>query len=339
MSIFGALMRAGISSDGRNVNVLDGNLTALNVGGVRGYRYYVDPTSGSDSYNGRKPERAFATLKAAYDACTSGRGDTIEVFAPGTTAAGYTSYLHAALDWTKHGITVIGQGAPTLYNQRARVQSDAGHLDLAYMIDVQGDNNAFYNLSILNRGTNAAAVGGLKVTGDGNYFYNVHVVGGGHGTPGSVATANSLTLGGNENTFMFCRFGDDSFSRVGTNAMGEIVLAGSASHGQRNRFYWCETLAQVTSGQTAYGAVKGADASCITGNLYFYGCLFQAYMTGTVSNVTSWFIGTAPTNGFIILDKCARIGFGSWDSAAANDRVFACGATDGATAGLATVAS
>jgi len=342
MSIFGALMRAGMSSDGRNVDVFNGNLTALNIGGVRGYRYYVDPTSGSDSYSGTKPNKAFATLTAAYEACVSGRGDVIEVFAPGTTSAGCTTYLTDSLDWTKHGITVIGHSAPGFFAHRARVANKGTTAeDLAYLIDVQGNNNAFYNISITNYGTNAAAVGGLKVTGDRNYFERCHILGGGHGTPGSLAEANSLELGGNENTFMFCRFGTDTFSRVGTNAMGEILLKGNASAGtgNRNRFYFCETLAQVTSGQTAYGAVKGATSDCIQTNLYFYGCIFQAFMLGAISNVASWFIGTAPNNGFIIVDKCGRIGFGSWDAATGNDRVYVIGATDGATAGLATVAS
>ncbi len=333
-------MRAGIQSDGRNVDVFNGNMTALNVSGIRGYHFYVDPTSGSDDYSGKTPNKAFATLNAAYEACTSGRGDVIDVFAPGTTAAGCTTYLHAALDWTKHGITVIGRGSPVFFAQRARVANHSGHLDLAYLIDVQGSNNAFYNLSITNYGTNAAALGGLKVSGDRNYFERCHILGGGHGTPGQLAGANSLDLIGSENLFMFCRFGTDTFSRVGTNAMGEILLNGTqAGTGNRNRFYWCETLAQVTSGQTAYGAVKGDHADCIQTNVYFYGCIFQAFMLGAISNVASVFIGTAPNNGFIIFDKCGRIGFGSWDAATGNDRVYAIGATDGATAGLATVAS
>lgn len=90
---------------------------------IRGRVYYVDPTSGLDTNNGFSPSTAFASLQKAYEACVSGRGDTIIVFSAGTTTAGTTSYLSHPLNWTKSGITVIGLASNCGRESRARISN------------------------------------------------------------------------------------------------------------------------------------------------------------------------------------------------------------------------
>ena len=88
---------------------------------IRGTWYFVDPTTGSATNSGKLKSAAFATLKTAYDACTSGAGDGICVVARGTgTASQTTSYLKAPLAWSKYSITVYGL-ADEAYFGRARI--------------------------------------------------------------------------------------------------------------------------------------------------------------------------------------------------------------------------
>jgi hypothetical protein len=340
MSWRGNMIRAGILSNGRDVDILNGDVFGNNLVGRQGSVYYVDPTNGSDEYNGLRPDRALATISEAYSKCISGAGDLIVVFAAGTTAAGTTSYLSAVLDWTKHGITVIGMGAPTRMGQRSRIANASTATSLAYLIDVQGNNNSFYNLHLFNGGSNAAAIGGLKVSGDRNYFESLHVVGAGHATPSALVGSRSLELIGSENTFVECTFGTDTVNRVGDVANCEILLNGTGSNGARNRFIKCETLAQVTTTNTAHGAVKGEGGDCITRTIVFDDCLFHAYREGVVAIAASWFIGTAPNNGLLIVKDCVIVGYAAWDAATGNDRVYvACGAAEATTGGKAVIAS
>ncbi len=47
--------------------------------GAFGTTFFVDGDNGSDAKNGKSPSAAFATIQAAIDACTSGKGDVIIV--------------------------------------------------------------------------------------------------------------------------------------------------------------------------------------------------------------------------------------------------------------------
>lgn len=88
---------------------------------IAGCWYFVDPTSGSASNDGLTPSSAFANIRDAYNACTSGAGDGIAVFSRGTTSAATTSYLKYPLAWAKSGIYVYGVAAPTRVGGRARI--------------------------------------------------------------------------------------------------------------------------------------------------------------------------------------------------------------------------
>lgn len=71
-----------------------------------GQHFYVDPVSGSDSYNGRSPDKAKQTLDAAIGLCTAYRGDVIWVKKG-------TQTVTSAVEFDVHGITVI---AESLFN-------------------------------------------------------------------------------------------------------------------------------------------------------------------------------------------------------------------------------
>jgi len=88
---------------------------------IRGQWFVVDPYMVTDTDN--LIEGAVANLQTAYGLCVSGRGDGILVLSGGTSAEVTTSYLKSPLTWSKHGITVIGIGAPVRTYQRARIEN------------------------------------------------------------------------------------------------------------------------------------------------------------------------------------------------------------------------
>jgi hypothetical protein len=86
---------------------------------IRGQWYYVDPTSGADTSDGRTVDTALANLDEAYSRASD--GDGIALLSYGATSAATTSYLKQELPWTKNGITVFGIAAPVAMFSRARV--------------------------------------------------------------------------------------------------------------------------------------------------------------------------------------------------------------------------
>ena len=296
---------------------------------IKGTLFFVDPANGSALNDGKSPDAAFATIKTAYDACTSGAGDGIALISQGTTTAGCTSYLTAALDWTKWGITVFGVCAPTRFSQRARVSTAA--VNLAYLIDVQGSNNSFYNISIYNGGTTGA--GGVIVSGDRNYFENVHFMGGmGMTTP----TVNDYSLklkGADENTFVNCVVGSDTFNK-GDIAGAELHIDDGC---MRNRFENCEFLVYTSAG-TTMGLIKLIGSDAITRTHIFSNCFFHVYRDGNVTAEVNVVIGDEPNNGFIIFKDCMAHGFEDWAPAATARVYVASGAVSAEGGGITIVA-
>jgi len=86
---------------------------------IRGEWFFVDPTSGADTAEGRTIETAMKGLAAAYDKVSD--GDGIALLSYGATSAATSSYLTQELAWAKNGITVVGIAAPVAMFSRARV--------------------------------------------------------------------------------------------------------------------------------------------------------------------------------------------------------------------------
>ena len=322
-----------------NANITKLRVRDLDVWGTsniallgQGTTFYVDPTNGAATNGGLSKDDAVASIETAYGLCTSGAGDNIIVYSAGTTSAGTTSYLTAAITWSKHGITVIGMAAPTRMGGRARVASASTATALAVLITVSGNNNAFYNIHVGNYGSDAAALGCVKVTGARNYFENCHLLGGGHATPAAETGMYSLWLAAAaENTFVGCTFGADTITRAAAN--GELVLSSQCI---RNRFYGCEIISNsVTAGK---GAINLSGASAINTHHIFENCAFTNYAPNSAATaLTTVIIGTGPASGHILLRNCWQSGWAAWD--ATTDRVYvAGGTTENAAGGLAVAA-
>ena len=283
---------------------------------IHGTWFFVDPTDGSNSKNGRTRATAVADLPTAYGKCTTGRGDGICHISRGITTAGCSSYLTESLDWSKWGITVVGLSAPTMYAQRSRIVNNTSTQTLVYIIDIQGSNNAFYNLHFGNFGTNAAAVGGVKVTGNRNYFEKVSMVGGA-GRAGADGDYD-LSLCGAENTFFKCAIGTDTHDK-GNKTNCNLLFHGSGDViVMRNVWDSCIFLSKHSAGTTA-GAIRCAGSASVHDFQLFKNCDFLAYRDGgAIPAEAALVIGTNPNNGGFVFDsQCAALGYDDWGAAAA----------------------
>lgn len=88
---------------------------------ISGKWFFVNPSIGTSRAGGETIKNPVDTIETAYDRCISGRGDGICVMSYGITTAGTTSYLTKTLNWSKHGITVVGIAAPSIMYGRARI--------------------------------------------------------------------------------------------------------------------------------------------------------------------------------------------------------------------------
>jgi len=295
---------------------------------IRGRWYWVDPYVGAAANDGRDITRPVASIVTAYGLASTGDGIAILAY-PSATTANTTSYVASTLTWSKNGITVVGVGADSFYNQRARISSSAAVYSL---IDVQGMGNSFKNLSFYNGSDKSdAEVCAVKLSGGAtrNAFYRCDF-------KGSPATASAYKTdlhlsAAHENYFNECNFGNASYN-AGNNAAAHIYLDGTAGNGQ-NQFKDCTFIAQVSTG-TAYGGVKCGAATALNGSMIFRNCLFTVWQANTgLTAMASWFIGTNPTTGNIVVDpNCMIAGYAVWDATGGNDRVIVpLGVTDGDT--------
>ncbi|MDD5722711.1 MAG: hypothetical protein PHY29_03100 [Syntrophales bacterium] len=306
---------------------------------IRGDWYFVNPDTtysatqnpypGSSSNPGTW-EQPMDSVVTAYGTCVDGKGDGICLLGGGTSTAECTSYLTAALTWSKSAITVYGACAPTRFSQRARISTQA--VNLANLITVSGSNNAFYNISLYNGGTTGA--GCVKVTGDRNYFGNVHFMGGMGMTTPTVNDYDLYIDGGDENTFENCVIGSDTFDK--TDIAGAELLVGSGA--MRNRFYFCEFVSFRSAGTTAAIIKLVGAGDSITRTMYFDNCFFQMYRDGDVTAEAVVVIGTAPNNGFIVFKDCVRHGFTDW-AGVATARVYSASPTYAEAGGISIAAN
>jgi len=189
-----------------------------------------------------------------------------------------------------------------------------------------------------NGGT--TGIGGVIVSGDRNYFENVHFVGGNGMTTPTVADFSLKLMGAQENTFVNCVIGTDTFNK-GDIAGTQLLLDRDADMGGniRNRFIGCEFLAYTTAGTTC-GLVKlNATGDSITRTIIFDNCTFQMYRDGAVTSEAAVVIGTAPNNGFVIFKDCIRHGFTDWGAVALTARVYSASKANAEAAGITIAAN
>jgi hypothetical protein len=290
---------------------------------VRGQWYYVDPTSGADTSDGRTIDTALAGLAEAYDRASD--GDGIALLSYGATSAATTSYLYQDLAWSKNGITVVGIAAPVAMFGRARVANKTLVSTVA-LTAVANTSIARATGSFVTDGW----VAGMKfitnvdtaaITVDTVSALTITVTGtltvGAHTSMTSVMPT-LMTLSGANN-----RFYNVNFFNGGTNALeiGGVVITGSRNYfencnivggagaaaaatkyslkidaGEENTFRGC------TIGSDTFDHGNNADVELILNGVLkrnrFFDCEFIAYLStgtahGSVKSVST--SGGSPT--------------------------------------------
>jgi hypothetical protein len=309
---------------------------------IAGKWFFVDAKNGSATAGGKDLDHPVLTLKQAYDKCTTGAGDGIAVISRSISGTAYGTAETDEILWTKYGITVVGIAAPNVYAGRARITHiTTGNADsLVYLMYLTGQNNTFININFSNTPDNdgtpvsaTAQVSAVKIGGARNAFVGCMF----YCYP---QTANAykcdveLTTSSDETRFIDCYFGQSAYD-AGNNAASWIYLSGAAAQ----HFYkGCTFLQQVSSG-TAFGGYETSGATVLNGVDIFEDCIFSVWRANTHADIcASWFIGTLPNTGAIIMKDCLLQGFTEGDATAGNDLIWtnqpAAAATGGESAAI-----
>lgn len=269
MSFIGTLLKAGIHTDGQNVNIFGGTILARNIIGSQGNVYYWDPNTGrgNDDNTGKSMSQAKLTLAAAEDVLTAGQNDVL-VYLSGDTSG----VIVDTLTWDKSYTHFVGLGAPVGVAQRTRLFNSGDSTSGNALLNVTANGCIFDNLYI-SQGSDTAECHAVEVSGERNYFHNIHMAGMGHATPAGGANSDSLFLnGGSENVFERCTIGLDTIKRTATNCQLRVD-----SGATRNYFNKCRMINWSES--SAHVLIKYVDTLAADRWMEFEGCKFFNFWT------------------------------------------------------------
>jgi len=159
--------------------------------------------------------RFFATLEAAYAACTSNADDIILL-------SGHSSHsVSTGIAWSKSRIHVIGMdGGYRLVQQGAKVEL-SGAVDSAYVVKVTGVRNSFINVKFIQSSTHANALTVVQDGGEGTLYKNCSFV---FGVANNLngTTAHEFLAGSDSATYLSCTFGSDTLLTSGARSVFHI---------------------------------------------------------------------------------------------------------------------
>ena len=279
---------------------------------VRGVWYYVDPTSGANTSDGRTIGTAVKSIETAYTLASD--GDGIALLSSGATSAATTSYLTQELAWSKNGITVFGVAAPVRTFSRARVANKTVTTTAALSViagaltDITRASGSFIT---------DGWVAGMKFTCAGDQT-TTHIVSSvtaltlvsttdlaaSAGGISSIVSynVNLLTISGANNRFI-----NTSFWAGGTAA---LEVGGVVVSGLRNYFEKCHFVggAGVASAATNYSLKIDAGEenvfeSCVIGS--------DSYAKGDNAATEIVLSGVAKRNRFFDCEVMAKVSAGT----------------------------
>ena len=160
--------------------------------------YFVDAATGNDGHNGRKPNRAFATIDAA--AQVMGVGDVCyinpQAYVVGTGHARYDEII--TIDLVQSDLSFIGVGYPKNNEFGVRIRTSTA----GYGFTVDGPSCHFENIGMIVGGTGTGNFhmrnNGATATqrgSDGPTFYKCH-----------FKEGSDVVTGGQSPIFVDCRF-------------------------------------------------------------------------------------------------------------------------------------
>lgn len=269
--------------------------------------FYVNATAGSDSANnGSTPNNAFATVAAAYNACTTNYNDVVMIVPTG--GAGRTTET-TAITWSKLRTHLIGNAAPTRQDARSGMNFTGTAGTAAGSLNISGNGCIFKNVTLT--GTDDVNVP-LTISCDYSYFEGVDFKGALNDTTGDDTAARALVLSGaQENTFKNCSFGSDTFLRSGANYTLEFASASS-----RNVFEDCRFI--MASDATTPRHVYFSEANSIDRWIEFKNCSFYNFTANDAAQIAAAMnLATQTATGHVLLTgENMLVGIDNWESTA-----------------------
>lgn len=274
--------------------------------------WYVDAANGSDNASGRTRADAFATVAAAYNAATANQDDVVLIVHGGGT--GRTTET-TAITWAKRYTHLIGSTGPTAQDARAGISfSTGGSLTIS-------ENGCIFK-DITFNGTTDINVP-VTISGSYNSFIGVDFKGSLNATTGDDTAARSLYInGGQENYFVGCTFGADTFMRSAANASIEFASAAS-----RNVFEDCRFV--MAADNTGPVHILFTGASAIDRWLEFKNCSWYSFWTNNADKITAVMdLSAQTTTGHVLMTGSnVMVGADDWE-AADSSRIFFQGYTN-----------
>lgn len=294
----------------------------MGIGGAplfTGNWYFVNPASGSDGNTG-DADNPLATLYQAHAKMTSGNNDVCVLVGNGaasgsarlSTALAQTidsSVTAGTLVWSKNACHLIGQTAPTMVAQRARIAPPSGTYTQSTFgsgnfVTVSASGCYFGNFSLFN-GFSTGGTNQICWTDSGgrNFYWNVNFGGMGDTTSAGDAGSRSVKLSGStgENTFVGCEFGLDTVTRSAANAT--LEFAGGCP---RNTFIDCNFPFQ-TSASTPLGIIVSAAAGSDRWQK-FVRCTFINNVQSTSTTMSGLSTLAASMGGLLLMKDPTMVG-------------------------------
>lgn len=311
------------------------------IGGVNGIPltgkwWFCDYANGSDSNassgsDGAPPSAPLKTISYAHSLCVAGRNDVVVIIGDGSTTA--SQRLTETLVWSKNATHLIGEAAPSLFAQRARITDASGATtNLAPMMSITASGCIFANFSFFQGvGQSATAEKLLDITGSRNYFGGIQF--GGMGGVAGAAHADSYCIGfgagGSENLFDSCSIGLETRARDAANANVKVL----AANAQRNAFRNC--VFQMFPTDTDPLFINASVSNGFNGSTWLFdNCNFQALMGagGSTQPAVTCTVHAA-VNGTLYFSNCKTMA-AKWAAATANVKVAGYPGSDGFDGGV-----
>jgi len=259
-------------------------IPGMMTGKVWGDTYFVDGTNGSDSHSGKGPDAAKATIQAALNACTTGKGDRVFV-----RDGAYAE----TLTMSKNGVMLIGQSISGVVV--------TGATDATDTLVISGNECTVANMGFRGYDT-GSDLSLIKVTGDGARIENCDFSGGEYQienssgdycyvvgchfiTPSDVTDGACIIMeDANECKILFCSFFIDT------------ATEGIIHHDADNlEVGWCNAVGDDDTGASAsaFVLINGADG---TSELMVHDCnvtLFGALIAENSTAVAAHGYGTS----------------------------------------------
>ena len=288
---------------------------------VFGDVYFVDPTNGDDDYDGKAPDRAFATVSAAYDATTTGQDDFIVLSA-------YAAHnVSAMLDVSKSRLHFVSAGfRPGSIGMGARSRVVMGVTTAATDLGVMkntGVGNTFSGIKFDSSNTKDESLYCIVEAGEYAIYEGCEFF---KSTDYDETAAAEIANNGDSTQWINCTIGSSSYTVADDKIRPNMLCTAGIVSGQQvvdNVIQGCLFLSR--SAGTEHVAIYGANATDILRMLLVKNSTFVNCIKGAATPAHAVGFGAAQTDGTVLLQDCFSADYAVMAEAAVG--IFVAGGT------------